>query len=347
VTLQTQQSAGAEIPIPTPRTSVETLPPRPIRSTTRLGVWVVQHRWAGSGPRDPHRTSSGQSVSDCPLLRHAGVISTFWFGGATTSLLVGWTARRRPSTPCDEPSGWPTPPAKRSPRSTRSHRATPKCRLKATTFYVPKPSNILLAHPPPWPKPAAATRSRHCLLVAIPTRPWLSPPDTPTFWSWGRAAQAASRTCISTLLPTTSPTTRRFPWQSFRRAQPTIELLASSSVSMARWKAPPEWRSARPSPRCLVPRWSRRTVEPRAEWVPATDPGSWHHYAETQVRDLVTPIEGAGVRVVFDVDRDIHPVDALCRAIRPNLASSPSWGRAGRSAQRPTARPRSHPTSAP
>jgi nucleotide-binding universal stress UspA family protein len=56
--------------------------------------------------------------------------------------------------------------------------------------------------------------------------------------------------------------------------------------------------------------------EPFVAWVPETDPRSWHRGAEASVRDWVAPIEAAGVHVEVDVDRDIHPVAALCRAIQ-------------------------------
>jgi nucleotide-binding universal stress UspA family protein len=55
--------------------------------------------------------------------------------------------------------------------------------------------------------------------------------------------------------------------------------------------------------------------DPIVEWVLETDPRSWHHSAEIDVHEWVAPIEAAGVPVVVDIDRDIHPVAALCRAI--------------------------------
>lgn len=55
--------------------------------------------------------------------------------------------------------------------------------------------------------------------------------------------------------------------------------------------------------------------EPIIEWVPETDPRSWRRFAEAEVRRWVTPIEVSGVPVAVNVDRDIHPIAALCRAI--------------------------------
>lgn len=49
--------------------------------------------------------------------------------------------------------------------------------------------------------------------------------------------------------------------------------------------------------------------------VPETDPGSWHRYAESEVRRWVAPIEDNGAPVAVEADRDIHPIAALCRAI--------------------------------
>lgn len=55
--------------------------------------------------------------------------------------------------------------------------------------------------------------------------------------------------------------------------------------------------------------------EPFVEWVPENDPQSWHRIAEADVHEWVAPIEAAGVPVQVDVQRDIHPVGALRRAI--------------------------------
>ena len=55
--------------------------------------------------------------------------------------------------------------------------------------------------------------------------------------------------------------------------------------------------------------------EPFVEWVPENDPRSWHHAAVESVRRWVAPIEAAGAAVEVKVERDIHPVGALRRAI--------------------------------
>jgi len=55
--------------------------------------------------------------------------------------------------------------------------------------------------------------------------------------------------------------------------------------------------------------------EPFAEWVPENDPQSWRRSAEADVRRWVAPIEAVGVPVRLDVQRDIHPVGALRRAV--------------------------------
>jgi nucleotide-binding universal stress UspA family protein len=55
--------------------------------------------------------------------------------------------------------------------------------------------------------------------------------------------------------------------------------------------------------------------EPFVEWVSGPASRSWRRSAEAEVRRWVTPIEDNGVVVAVDVDRDIHPVAALCRAI--------------------------------
>ena len=55
--------------------------------------------------------------------------------------------------------------------------------------------------------------------------------------------------------------------------------------------------------------------DPIVEWVLGPTPRSWHHSAEIDVHKWVAPIEAAGIPVIIDIDRDIHPVAALCRAI--------------------------------
>jgi nucleotide-binding universal stress UspA family protein len=70
----------------------------------------------------------------------------------------------------------------------------------------------------------------------------------------------------------------------------------------------------------LAPRLTATVVavyanEPIVEWVPETDPRSWRRSAEAKVRRWVAPIEDNGVPVAVDVERDMHPTAALCRAI--------------------------------
>ncbi len=69
--------------------------------------------------------------------------------------------------------------------------------------------------------------------------------------------------------------------------------------------------------------------EPLAEWVPETDPRSWHHQAEAYVRQWAAPIEKAGVTVDIDVDRDIHPVAAIARALDAHPGSAACVGTRG------------------
>jgi nucleotide-binding universal stress UspA family protein len=70
--------------------------------------------------------------------------------------------------------------------------------------------------------------------------------------------------------------------------------------------------------------------EPFAEWVPAFDPGSWRRKAERQLREWVTPIASAEVPVDILVDRDIHPVAAITRAIRQHPGAVAIVGTRGR-----------------
>lgn len=55
--------------------------------------------------------------------------------------------------------------------------------------------------------------------------------------------------------------------------------------------------------------------EPLVEWVSGPSSRSWRRFAETEVLRWVAPIEDNGVLVTVDVERDIHPIAALCRAI--------------------------------
>jgi nucleotide-binding universal stress UspA family protein len=56
-------------------------------------------------------------------------------------------------------------------------------------------------------------------------------------------------------------------------------------------------------------------IDPLVEWVPASDPRSWHRQAEADVRTWSAAVEKAGVALDVDIDRDIHPVAALARAL--------------------------------
>jgi nucleotide-binding universal stress UspA family protein len=55
--------------------------------------------------------------------------------------------------------------------------------------------------------------------------------------------------------------------------------------------------------------------DPLVEWVPENDPRSWHHRAEADVGSWAAPIETAGLMLEIVVDRDIHPVAAIARAL--------------------------------
>ena len=70
-------------------------------------------------------------------------------------------------------------------------------------------------------------------------------------------------------------------------------------------------------------------LDPLAEWVRETDPRSWHRHAEADVRQWVAPIEKAGVTVDVDVDRDIHPVAAIARALDAHPGSVACVGTRG------------------
>ncbi|HET6951034.1 MAG TPA: universal stress protein, partial [Acidimicrobiales bacterium] len=56
-------------------------------------------------------------------------------------------------------------------------------------------------------------------------------------------------------------------------------------------------------------------VEPFAEWLPDSDPHNWRRRANADVRTWAAPVEQAGARLDVDVERDIHPVAALGRAL--------------------------------
>ena len=69
--------------------------------------------------------------------------------------------------------------------------------------------------------------------------------------------------------------------------------------------------------------------DPLAEWVPETDPRSWHHQADADVRRWAAPVEKVGVTVDVDVDRDIHPVAAIGRALDAHPGSVACVGTRG------------------
>lgn len=70
-----------------------------------------------------------------------------------------------------------------------------------------------------------------------------------------------------------------------------------------------------------VPATAVHAAEPFAEWVPANDPHGWRHQAEADVRGWAAPIAKAGVRLDVDIDRDIHPVAAIARALERHPGS--------------------------
>ena len=56
--------------------------------------------------------------------------------------------------------------------------------------------------------------------------------------------------------------------------------------------------------------------EPLVEWVPEYDSRSWKQQIEERVDEWIAPLREAGIDVSVDVDRDIHPVAALERAVK-------------------------------
>ena len=70
--------------------------------------------------------------------------------------------------------------------------------------------------------------------------------------------------------------------------------------------------------------------EPFVEWVPSNDPGSWQRHAREQVQEWVAPLEQAGVTVAIEVDRDVHPVASIGRAIDAHPAALAVVGTRGR-----------------
>jgi nucleotide-binding universal stress UspA family protein len=103
----------------------------------------------------------------------------------------------------------------------------------------------------------------------------------------------------------------------------------------------------------LAPRLAATVVavyaeEPFVEWVSESATRNWRRHAEAEVRRWVSPIEDNGVPVTVDVDRDVHPVAALSRAIdaEPDTLARrrhprPRWH------HRDATRPRPHPVGAP
>jgi nucleotide-binding universal stress UspA family protein len=56
--------------------------------------------------------------------------------------------------------------------------------------------------------------------------------------------------------------------------------------------------------------------DPLLEWVPTHDRHGWRRHAEQKVEQWIAPLRAAGVDVEVVVDRDIHPVAALRRAVQ-------------------------------
>jgi nucleotide-binding universal stress UspA family protein len=55
--------------------------------------------------------------------------------------------------------------------------------------------------------------------------------------------------------------------------------------------------------------------DPVVQWVPDSDPESWVTQARNEVRAWAGAVEKAGVPLEVDVDRDVHPVAAIARAL--------------------------------
>ena len=73
--------------------------------------------------------------------------------------------------------------------------------------------------------------------------------------------------------------------------------------------------------RLEVPVTAVYAFEPFAEWVPESDPRSWRHKAEADVREWTAAIDKAGVALDIDIDQDIHPVAAIIRALEAHPGS--------------------------
>jgi nucleotide-binding universal stress UspA family protein len=70
--------------------------------------------------------------------------------------------------------------------------------------------------------------------------------------------------------------------------------------------------------------------EPFFQRVADNDPRGWRHQAEADLRVWTAPIETAGGKLTIDVDRDIHPVAALLRAVEGRSGSLVVLGTRGR-----------------
>lgn len=69
--------------------------------------------------------------------------------------------------------------------------------------------------------------------------------------------------------------------------------------------------------------------EPFAEWVPETDPTSWHQLARAELVEWTAPIDKAGVPLEVVVDRDLHPVAAITRALDAHPGALACLGTSG------------------
>ncbi len=70
-----------------------------------------------------------------------------------------------------------------------------------------------------------------------------------------------------------------------------------------------------------VPVTALHAGDPLLEWVPESDPRSWRRHAERRVREWTAPLVAAGIAVEVMIDRDIHPVAALARAVEARPGS--------------------------
>jgi nucleotide-binding universal stress UspA family protein len=70
--------------------------------------------------------------------------------------------------------------------------------------------------------------------------------------------------------------------------------------------------------------------EPLVEWVPESDPRSWHQVVEREMTEWVAPLRAAGVPVATRIMKDTHPVAALANAIEHDRADLVVVGTRGR-----------------